>query len=95
MEGIDDVTALNLRNYVEGWPSALQLIALQAQHQKRTLAQSVESVAHFNHAHLWDYLVEEVFDLLDKETRHFLMRCSVLDHFNDSLVSALTQRDDA
>lgn len=95
VEGINDVTALNLRNYVEGWPSALQLIALQAQHQKRTLAQSVESVAHFNHAHLWDYLVEEVFDLLDKETRHFLMQCSVLDHFNDSLVSALTQRDDA
>ncbi|MGF1753800.1 HTH-type transcriptional regulator MalT [Vibrio makurazakiensis] len=94
-DGIDDVTADNLRNYVEGWPSALQLIALQAQHQKRTLAQSAESVSHFNHAHLWDYLVEEVFDLLDKETRHFLMQCSVLDHFNDELVYELTQREDA
>ncbi|MBW3695427.1 HTH-type transcriptional regulator MalT [Vibrio sp. T187] len=94
-DGIDDATADNLRTYVEGWPSALQLIALQAQHQKRTLAQSAESVSHFNHAHLWDYLVEEVFDLLDKETRHFLMQCSVLDHFNDELVYALTQREDA
>lgn len=94
-EGIDDTTAVSLRNYVEGWPSALQLIALQAQHQKRTLAQSAESVSQFNHAHLWDYLVEEVFDLLDKETRHFLMQCSVLDHFNDALVAALTKRDDA
>lgn len=95
VDGIDDATANNLRIYVEGWPSALQLFALQAQHQKRTLAQSAESVSQFNHAHLWDYLVEEVFDLLDKDTRHFLMQCSVLDHFNDELVCALTQRDDA
>ncbi|GLO63158.1 HTH-type transcriptional regulator MalT [Vibrio sp. MACH09] len=94
-EGIDDTTADSLRNYVEGWPSALQLIALQAQHQKRTLAQSVQSVSQFNHAHLWDYLVEEVFDLLDSETRHFLMQCSVLETFNDKLVSELTEREDA
>ena len=93
--GIDDSTAGSLCSYVEGWPSALQLIALQAQHQKRTLVQAAESVSHFNHAHLWDYLVEEVFDLLDKETRHFLMQCSVLDHFNDELVCALTEREDA
>lgn len=94
-DGIDDTTATNLRNYVEGWPSALQLIALQAQHQHKTLAQSAESFSQFNHAHLWDYLVEEVFDLLDQETRQFLLQCSVLDHFNDELVSALTEREDA
>lgn len=94
-DGIDDSTANSLRNYVEGWPSALQLIALQAQHQHKTLAQSAESFSQFNHAHLWDYLVEEVFDLLDSETRRFLLQCSVLDHFNDTLVSALTERDDA
>ncbi|WP_295892159.1 HTH-type transcriptional regulator MalT [uncultured Vibrio sp.] len=94
-DGIDNDTAKDLQAYVEGWPSALQLIALQAQHQKRTLAQSAESMSQFNHAHLWDYLVEEVFDLLDQETRQFLLQCSVLDHFNDELVGALTQRDDA
>ena len=94
-DGIDDKTANNLRTYVEGWPSALQLIALQAQHQKRTLEQSAESVSQFNHAHLWDYLVEEVFDLLDSETKQFLMQVSVLDTFNDELVTALTGRDDA
>ncbi len=95
VDGIDADTANSLCNYVEGWPSALQLIALQAQHQKRTLAQSAESVSRFNHAHLWDYLVEEVFDLLDKDTQTFLMQCSVLHHFNDELVYALTQREDA
>jgi LuxR family transcriptional regulator, maltose regulon positive regulatory protein len=94
-EGIDDLTASNIRDYVEGWPSALQLIALQAQHQKMPLAQSISSVTQFNHTHLWDYLVEEVFDLIDEETRHFLMQCSVLESFNDVLVSELTNRHDA
>lgn len=55
-DGIDEDMANSLRTYVEGWPSAMQLIALQAQHQNRTLAQTVESVSQFNHAHLWDYL---------------------------------------
>lgn len=94
-EGIDDATASNLQTYVEGWPSALQLIALQAQHHKRTLAQSAESVSQFNHAHLWDYLIEEVFDLLDEDTKYFLMQCSVLETFNDSLVTDLTDREDS
>ncbi|MDA0149846.1 HTH-type transcriptional regulator MalT [Vibrio sp. LaRot3] len=94
-DGIDEEIAGNLCSYVEGWPSALQLIALQAQHQNKSLQQSVESVSQFNHAHLWDYLVEEVFDLLDQETRLFLLQCSVLDHFNDALVTSLTQREDA
>ncbi|WBA16774.1 HTH-type transcriptional regulator MalT [Salinivibrio proteolyticus] len=94
-DGVDETTASTLCAYVEGWPSALQLIAIQAQHQKRTLMQSAASCASFNHAHLWDYLVEEVFDLLDSETRQFLMQVSVLEMFNDELVFALTEREDA
>ncbi|GLT16846.1 HTH-type transcriptional regulator MalT [Vibrio zhanjiangensis] len=92
---IDNTTVSHLRDYVEGWPSALQLIALQAQHQHKSLAQSLESYTQFNHSHLWDYLVEEVFEQLDSETRQFLLQCSVLDHFNDVLACELTQRKDA
>lgn len=94
-DGIDDSTADMLCQYVEGWPSALQLFALQAQHQKRTLIQSAATISDFNHSHLWDYLVEEVFDLLDSETRHFLMQCSVFDMFNDALAVQVTGREDA
>ncbi len=94
-DGVDASTANALCTYVEGWPSALQLIAIQAQHQKRSLIQSAASCAGFNHAHLWDYLAEEVFDLLDAGTRQFLMKVSVLEMFNDELVHALTARDDA
>ncbi|MBM7035110.1 HTH-type transcriptional regulator MalT [Vibrio ulleungensis] len=92
---IDSDTANNLRGYVEGWPSALQLIAIQAQQQNISLAQSAESMADFNHAHLWEYLVEEVFDFLDEKTQLFLLQCSVLETFNDALVSQVTNRDDA
>ncbi|MBD1557074.1 HTH-type transcriptional regulator MalT [Vibrio sp. S9_S30] len=94
-DGIDDSTADMLCQYVEGWPSALQLFALQAQYQKKTLVQSAATVSDFNPSHLWDYLVEEVFDLLDSETRHFLMQCSVFDIFNDALAAQVTGRDDA
>lgn len=92
---VDESTVCTLCNYVEGWPSALQLIALQAQHQKRTLKQSALSVAQFNHAHLWDYLVEEVFAMIDADTQRFLLECSVLATFNETLVQTLTQRSDA
>ncbi|MEF1205688.1 transcriptional regulator MalT, partial [Photobacterium damselae] len=66
-----------LRSQVEGWPSALQLIALHAQQKPQHLAQSALSMAQFNRGHLWDYLAEEVFDQLDDETQQFLLQCSV------------------
>lgn len=91
----DPETVSELRHYVEGWPSALQLIALQAKHQNRSLAQSRQSVARFNHNHLWEYLIEEVFAYIDSETRLFLLQCAVLETFNDILVAELTQRSDA
>ncbi|QMV14698.1 HTH-type transcriptional regulator MalT [Vibrio spartinae] len=91
----DSETVSELRHYVEGWPSALQLIALQAKHQNRSLAQSRQSVARFNHDHLWEYLIEEVFAYIDSETRLFLLQCAVLETFNDILVAELTQRSDA
>ena len=94
-EEVDAATADHLRNYVEGWPSALQLIALQAQHQNTSLQQSAQSIPSLNHAYLWDYLIEEVFDLLDEDTQHFMLQCSILDRFNDAMVNEVTSRDDA
>ena len=65
-DDIDDETANSiLRTYVEGWPSALQLFALQAQHQKRTLgAIRWKQYRSLTTPTLWDYLIEEVFDLI-------------------------------
>ncbi|WP_417880658.1 HTH-type transcriptional regulator MalT [Vibrio sp.] len=84
-----------IRTQVEGWPSALQLIALHAQQFPGTLENSAVSIANFNQDHIWDYLAEEVFDQLTPELQTFLLQCSVLDMFNAELISELTGRDDA
>ncbi|KLV04141.1 transcriptional regulator MalT [Photobacterium aquae] len=94
-DNIEETVLRTLHRQVEGWPSALQLIALHAQQNPNNLVASAESMASFNRGHLWDYLAEEVFDQLDHETQQFLLHCSVLDMFNAQLVSDLTGRSDA
>lgn len=84
-----------IRTQVEGWASALQLIALHAQQFPGTLENSAVSIANFNQDHIWDYLAEEVFDQLTPELQTFLLQCSVLDMFNAELITELTGRDDA
>lgn len=76
-----------LQSKIEGWPSALQLIALQAKQRKQTLAESTEWISGMNQSHLWDYLAEEVFDLLDKPLQTLLVQCSVFTIFNSSLIT--------
>ncbi|WP_105901601.1 HTH-type transcriptional regulator MalT [Vibrio gangliei] len=84
-----------LRNQVEGWASALQLIALHAQQSPGALELSPDSIANYNQDHIWDYLAEEVFDQLTTDLQTFLLQCSVLDMFNAELIAELTGRDDA
>lgn len=88
---VDENTSRILCAQVEGWPSALQLIALNSR-QSRIIS-TLSSTKTLTH--LWDYLAEEVFDQLDEEKRKFLMQCSVLSRFNHELVNAVTERDDA
>jgi LuxR family maltose regulon positive regulatory protein len=85
----------NLRQQVEGWPSALQLIALHAKQKPNLLADSAHSLVNFNRSHLWDYLAEEVFDQLSEDIKDFLLHCSILDMFNAELITELTGRSDA
>ncbi|TDM51652.1 HTH-type transcriptional regulator MalT [Aliivibrio fischeri] len=94
-ENIDQEAITHVREHVEGWPSALQLIALHSIQNNQSLNNSAQVMAQLNHAHLWDYLAEEVFDHLDQETQQFLMRCAVFDHFNTTLLSKVTLRKDA
>ncbi len=92
---VEHCIAESLTNYVEGWPSALQLIALQSQHQEKSLQQATDSIFAFNHEHLWDYLAEEAFSMLDQQTKSFLMQCAIFDHFNDELAHDISQQSDA
>lgn len=93
-QDIDQETVDRLQAHIEGWPSALQLLALQIKQKKLSLAQSTELISQFNHAHLWDYLAEEVFDLLDEQTQLFLMQCSIFKNFNVALLKDLLKNED-
>src|SRR5262245_29954608 len=77
----DDLELLVKRT--EGWPAGLSLAGLWLGELDDPGAQ-VRSFSG-DQRHLADYLVEEVLDALDAETRSFLVRCSVLDRFSGPL----------
>ncbi|PLR36978.1 HTH-type transcriptional regulator MalT [Chimaeribacter coloradensis] len=78
---------------VEGWATALQLIALSARQSGASAQKSAQRLAGLNASHLNDYLVDEVLDRIDGDTRHFLLRCAVLRSMNDALIVRLTGED--
>ncbi len=88
---VDEYANHSLCDQVEGWPSALQLIALNAIQSSTRL--SIEGTNTLTH--LWDYLAEEVFELLDEESRIFLMQCSIFERFNHQLVNLVTGKDNS
>lgn len=78
---------------VEGWATALQLIALSARQSASSAQLSAKRLAGLNASHLSDYLVDEVLDHVDADARAFLLRCSVLRSMNDALIVRLTGED--
>ena len=78
---------------VEGWATALQLIALSARQSASSAQLSAKRLAGLNASHLCDYLVDEVLDHVDADARAFLLRCSVLRSMNDALIVRLTGED--
>ena len=84
----DDIEMLVDRT--EGWPAGLYLAALWL----RTLEDPSAGVRDFHgdHRHVADYLTREVLDTLDPETRHFLLRTSILGRFNGALCDAVLDR---
>lgn len=78
---------------VEGWATALQLIALSSRQPNSSAQKSAKRLAGLNASHLSDYLVDEVLDQVDSDYRAFLLRCSVLRSMNDALIVRLTGED--
>lgn len=91
---MDEQESATLCDEVEGWATALQLIALSAPESRSSVHQSARRLSGLNTTYLWEYLAEEVMDRIDAPTRDFLLRCSVLRSMNDALVTRLTGRQD-
>lgn len=75
---------------VAGWATALQLIALSARQRNNATQHSARRLAGINASHLSDYLVDEVLDNVDPDTRNFLLKSSLLRSMNDSLIARVT-----
>ena len=75
---------------VAGWATALQLIALSARQRNNATQHSARRLAGINASHLSDYLVDEVLDNVDSQTRNFLLKSSLLRSMNDALIARVT-----
>jgi len=85
---MDDLLAGGLTERTEGWPAALQLIALRAKAQGRT-------DVHGTPREIYDYLAATVLDTLDPVTRGFVLRASILAELWPSVCQALAPEVDA
>ena len=87
---IEAAESSRLCDDVAGWATALQLIALSARQRNNATQHSARRLAGINASHLSDYLVDEVLDNVDAQTRNFLLKSSLLRSMNDSLIARVT-----
>ncbi|NIY49402.1 HTH-type transcriptional regulator MalT [Cedecea colo] len=87
---IEPADSSRLCDDVAGWATALQLIALSARQNNSSAHHSARRLSGINASHLSDYLVDEVLDNVDADTRNFLLRSSILRSMNDALIVRIT-----
>ncbi|ELY2670535.1 HTH-type transcriptional regulator MalT [Cronobacter sakazakii] len=87
---IEPAQSSRLCDDVAGWATALQLIALSARQNTGAVHQSARRLAGINASHLSDYLVDEVLNNVDNDTRQFLLKSALLRSMNDALIARVT-----
>ena len=90
---LDTTECQKLCDDVAGWVTALQLIALSAKQNTHAAKQSARRLSGINLSHLSDYLVEEVLNNVDNNTRRLLLTSSLLRSMNDSLIIRVSNVD--
>ncbi len=87
----DQISALESRT--EGWAAGLQLAALSVRGRADSSPTELDAfIEEFTGSHRFvlDYLMEEVLNAEDQETRDFLLQTAVLDRMSGPLCDALT-----
>ncbi len=87
---IETADCQRLCDDVAGWATALQLIALSARQNSGAAHYSARRLSGINASHLTDYLVDEVLNNVDDDTRRFLLTSSLLRSMNDALIVRVT-----
>ncbi|NMM64567.1 hypothetical protein HBE96_18335 [Clostridium sp. P21] len=86
---ISDNAVNILEERTEGWAAGLQMAGLSLKNTKneKNFLNSFKG----DHRYVLDYLMEEVFSLLDKETQDFLMKTSILEEMSYDLCNRVAQ----
>lgn len=80
-----------LEKRTEGWAAGLQMAALFL--KRNNSEENVVKSFNGDHRYILDYLMEEVFIMLDEKTQEFLMKTSILDEMNFELCNKVVQID--
>ena len=86
MAGLTPTEGHQLAERTGGWPAPLRLASLLMPEHGR--ARFIEQFSGASR-HVVDYLAQDVLDLLDPQTRDFLLRVSILGRLNGSLCDAV------
>ncbi|WP_160692364.1 LuxR C-terminal-related transcriptional regulator [Clostridium sp. C2-6-12] len=82
-----------LEKRTEGWAAGLQMAALFL--KRNNSEENVVKSFNGDHRYILDYLMEEVFIMLDEKTQEFLMKTSILDEMNFELCNKVAQIDNS
>lgn len=82
-----------LEQKTEGWIAGLQLTAITLQ-GRQNISEFIENIAGDNR-YIMDYLIEEVLNYQEEETREFLLSTSILEKLSGSLCDSLLQRSNS
>ena len=88
-----DVAALEART--EGWIASLQLAALSLRQQDQSTQSSFITQFSGSNRFVMDYLVDEILQQLDADTRQFLIETAVFDRLCADLCDAVRQTTNA
>jgi len=89
----DPVKQQTLRENVDGWPTALQLVSILSK-DTASFNECAEQIGKSNHAYLWDYLEEEVFSPLSQKSQNLLLTIAPLNIVDADIVNQLCNIDD-
>ncbi|MCG6200145.1 HTH-type transcriptional regulator MalT [Psychromonas antarctica] len=89
----DPVKQQALRENVDGWPTALQLVSILSK-DTASFNACAEQIGKSNHAYLWDYLEEEVFSPLNATLQALLLTIAPLNKVDANIVNKLCNIDD-
>ncbi|MAZ66628.1 MAG: HTH-type transcriptional regulator MalT [Kangiellaceae bacterium] len=85
---VKDATIEQMLDKTDGWAAGIQIMALSASRTENF--DSHISQFSQSHAHILDFLVEEVLAKEPDDVREFLLATSVVQRFNSSLAASLT-----